>query len=541
MLPLNQTARHATATPRLVPQGAGARALRHLVATGLPVVFFAGTALSLVATASPASAGITTWYAYAGGGARSPVSCPKTTVASKKCTLSEALADAAAGATVDLATPSRKGHYVGNWAIDTGGTFVAEPLTIKAAPGAAMPVLDGNHGKRGGCQTKTCSGPVLTIGSGVHVVIDGITVEHAAGSGNGGAIDNSDGGVLTVSASIFSGNSAVDGGAIDNGDKGGGILVVSASTFIGNSAASDGGAIDDADKGSGTLTVSGSAFSQNKAGDGGAIDDSDNGGSGTATVSGSTFYANIASHNGGAIANGDTGSGTLTVSSSTFISDAAHGDGGAIDNGDKGSGNLLLSASTFSADTASVDGGAIDNADSGKGTLKASVSTFSGNVASRDGGAIDTGDRGSAAASVWASTFTGNSATGDGATIDNSDHGGSAALWVAANIFSGSCDQAGGAWFDQGYNVGTSVTCLNVDTGKTDVTSPGASDLGPLGHNGGPTKTMEPLAASPAVGVVPSGASVTIDGSAVKLCPVTDQRGVSSAAGKACNAGSVQS
>jgi len=539
MLPLNQTAMRTTATTRLVPKGP--KVFRRLVAAGLPVVFSAGTALSLVVTASPASAGITTWYAYAGGGARSPVTCPKTTVPSRRCTLSEALVDAAAGATVELATPGTKGHYVGNWALDTGGTFVAEPLTIKTAPGTTMAVLDGNHGKRGGCQTKTCSGPVLTIGSGVHVVLDGITIEHAAGSGNGGAIDNSDGGVLTVSATTFSGNSAVDGGAIDNGDKGGGVLVVSGSTFIGNSAASDGGAIDDADKGSGTATVSGSAFSQNKAGDGGAIDDGDNGGSGTATVSGSTFYANIASHDGGAIDNGERGSATVTVSTSSFTADSAHGDGGAIDNGDKGSGNLLLSASTFSADTASVDGGAIDNADSGKGTLKASVSTFSGNVASADGGAIDTGDRGSAAASVWASTFTANSATGDGGTVDNSDHGGSAALWVAANIFSGSCDQAAGAWFDQGFNVSTSVTCLNVDTGKTDVTSPGASDLAPLGHNGGPTKTIKPLASSPTVGVVPNGASVTIDGSAVKLCPITDQRGVRSAAGKACNAGSVQS
>jgi len=40
---------------------------------------------------------------------------------------------------------------------------------------------------------------------------------------------------------------------------------------------------------------------------------------------------------------------------------------------------------------------------------------------------------------------------------------------------------------------------------------------------------------------VPNGATATIDGSAVVLCPTTDQRGVKSAAGKACNAGSVQS
>jgi len=503
------------------------------------MVFFAGTALSLVVTASPASAVGTTWYAYAGGGAKFPVSCPKTTVASKKCTLAEALADASAGATIELATPGSKGHFVGNWAINTGGTFVAQPLTIKPAPGTSKPVLDGNHGKAKGCQTKICSGPVLTIGSGVHVDLKNITIESAASGGKGGGIENTTNGVLIVSGSTFSGNSAADGAAIDNGDKGGGILTVSASSFINNVATSDGGAIDNADGGAGLLAVSASTFYGNKAGDGGAIDDSDNGGSGTGTVSRSTFYADAAAHDGGAIDNGDKGSGTLTVSGSTFTADSAHADGGAIDNGDKGSANLLLSSSTFSADTASVDGGAIDNADSGKGTIKISVSTFSGNSASADGGAIDTGDRGSAAAAVWASTFSGNSATGDGGTVDNSDHGGNGALWVTANIFNGSCYQPAGAWFDQGYNIANNSTCLAEAVAKGDVSS-GASDLGPLGHNGGPTETIAPAAGSPALGAVPNGDTATLDGSSVKLCPSTDQRGVSSGAGKACNAGSVQ-
>jgi predicted outer membrane repeat protein len=538
MLPLNQSKKPASAAPRLVPQGG--RALRRLAAAGIPVVFFAGTALGFVVTASPALAGARTWYAYAGGGAKFPVACPKTTVSTKKCTLAEALARAAAGNIVELATSGSKGHYVGNWAIGTGGTFVAEPLTIKPAPGTSKPVLDGNHGKASACQTKICSGPVLTIGSGVHVDLDDITIESAATTGKGGAIKNTTNGVLIVSGSTFSGNSAADGAAIDNGDKGGGILTVSASTFINNIATGDGGAIDNADGGAGLLTVSGSAFSSNKAGDGGAIDDSDNGGSGTGTVSGSTFYANVAVHDGGAIDNGDRGSGTLTVSGSTFTADSAHADGGAIDNGDKGSGNLLVSASTFSADTASVDGGAIDNADSGKGTIKFSVSTFSGNSASADGGAIDTGDRGSAAASVSASTFSGNSASGDGGTVDNSDHGGSSALWLAANIFNGSCDQPAGAWFDEGYNVANNSTCLAAAAAKGDVSS-GASDLGPLGHNGGPTETIVPVSGSPALGAVPNGATAVLDGSSVKLCPATDQRGVGSAAGAACNAGSVQS
>jgi predicted outer membrane repeat protein len=537
MLPLDKTARHTTSRTRPVPQSR--KAFGRLAAVGLPMVFFAGTALSLVVTASPASAAGTTWYAYAGGGATSPVSCPKTTIASKKCTLAEALARAAAGSTIALATSGSKGHYVGNWAVNTGGTFVAQPLTIKTAPGISKPVLDGNHGKAGGCQTKICSGPVLTIGSEVHVDIVGITIENAASKGKGGAIENAMNGALIVSGSTFSANSAADGGAIDNGDKGGGLLTVTASKFIDNIALGDGGAIDNADKGSGIVTVSGSTFSANKAADGGAIDDGGNAGTGTVTLSSSTFYANSASDNGGAIDNGDRGSATLTVSGSTFSADSAHGDGGAIDNGDNGSANLIVSASTFSADTASVDGGAIDNANSGRGTLRVSVSSFSGNSASLNGGAIDTGDRGSAAASVSASTFAGNTAKAEGATIDNSDRGGTSAVWLAADIFSGTCDQPAGAWFDEGYNVATSSTCVGSTPPKTDAAT-SAPDLGPLGHNGGPTETMAPVAGSPAIGAVANGATATLSGTVVKLCPTTDQRGVSSAAGKACNAGSVQ-
>jgi hypothetical protein len=52
---------------------------------------------------------------------------------------------------------------------------------------------------------------------------------------------------------------------------------------------------------------------------------------------------------------------------------------------------------------------------------------------------------------------------------------------------------------------------------------------------------MRPLASNPALGIVPLNTAVTLNGNAVTLCPTTDQRGVPSAAGKACNAGAVQS
>ena len=207
------------------------------------------------------------------------------------------------------------------------------PLRIEPALGVADPTLDGNHGKTNGCQTKICDGPVLTIASGVHVDIDGITIQDADNAGHGGAIDNSRGGTVIVSASTFYGNTAGDGAAIDNGDKGGGVLSVSASMFSHNTATSDGGAIDNGDRGSGAVTVSASTFSGNTAtSDGGAIDNADRGSAGL-TISGSTFWGNRAT-DGGAIDNADRGGAGLAISASTFSSNTATGEGGAIDNAD---------------------------------------------------------------------------------------------------------------------------------------------------------------------------------------------------------------
>jgi hypothetical protein len=111
---------------------------------------------------------------------------------------------------------------------------------------------------------------------------------------------------------------------------------------------------------------------------------------------------------------------------------------------------------------------------------------------------------------------------------------------AVADIFNGSCYQSSSQtkWSDVGYNVGTNATCLNA--GAADA-SHGANRLGPLALRGGPTKTMRPLASNPAVGIVPPSTAVTLNGNPATLCPITDQRGVPSAAGKACNAGAVQS
>jgi hypothetical protein len=53
---------------------------------------------------------------------------------------------------------------------------------------------------------------------------------------------------------------------------------------------------------------------------------------------------------------------------------------------------------------------------------------------------------------------------GDGNAIDNSDDRGSGTVWVAADIFADGCNQAGGTWNDEGYNVGAGTSCENGGT-----------------------------------------------------------------------------
>ncbi|MGH9122721.1 MAG: choice-of-anchor Q domain-containing protein, partial [Acidimicrobiales bacterium] len=214
------------------------------------------------------------------------------------------------------------------------------------------------------------------------------------------------------------------------------------------------------------------------------------------------------------------------------------GHGGGIDSGDGVTGGtLVVSGVTFSSNTASNDGGAIDNGDNGESAVTVSASTFSANSAF-DGGAVDTGDsgdNGESAVTVSASTFSANSAT-NGDAIEGGFAG---AVEVAADIFAGSCDEGGATWDDGGYNVGSDASCFNsgvADTSDSSLTT----QLGPLTNNGGPTATIEPTGANPALGDIPNPTAVTLASSVVIFCPTTDQRGVASPPSSPCDAGAVQ-
>jgi hypothetical protein len=459
------------------------------------------------------------------------------------CSLSTALAQVAAGGTVELVTPGDSARYVGNWTVGTPGTSASAPVTIQPAPGlASEPVLDGNGPSAPAgqtCSTSSCDGPVLTVPIGEFVALSGIGIADAddtsGGSffSSGGGIDNM--GTVTITGSTFTDDSAGLGGAIDNSDNGGDVLgtvTVTASTFTGNTAA-DGGAIENTHFSGGqggSVAVSGSTFTDNAATDGGGAIDIGNGldAFGSVSVTGSTFTGNTAS-DGAAIDNGDDdGFGSLTLNTSTFTGNQAGRDGGAIDTGDndntndEGGGSLTVSAVTFGGNSAG-DGGAIDIGDNGgRASVTVSDSTFAGNTATA-GGAVDNvdGERGGGAV-VTASTFAGNSSD-----IDNI-----VPVTVAADAFADGCAQGTG---DLGYNVGV-ASCLDGGTGDFRTHS---LRLGPLASNGGPTQTKLPRAGSPVLGVIPDPTAVTAGGTQVTLCPATDQRGDTSAPGP-CDAGAVQ-
>src|SRR5262249_41245776 len=108
---------------------------------------------------------------------------------------------------------------------------------------------------------------IFTIDGGPNILLQGMTIANGSQpSGAGGGINNN-GGILTVTNAVITGNSSYYGGGVFNG----GTLTLMDSIVRANSASSGGG-IDNGTGYGGTLIVDSSTFSDNVAGnDGGAI------------------------------------------------------------------------------------------------------------------------------------------------------------------------------------------------------------------------------------------------------------------------------
>ncbi|HWF80802.1 MAG TPA: PQQ-binding-like beta-propeller repeat protein [Streptosporangiaceae bacterium] len=493
-----------------------------------------GESAALGSVVSAASA--RSLYAYAAGAARSPRSCPKTAQRGRECSLTQALSLVKPGGSVLLATGGKAGAYYGNFVIGTRHTSAGKPVTIRPAPGAGGPVINGDAAGKVRCPTTTCHGPVLTVRARVVANVRSVTITGGrnASRHGGGGIDDM-GAVNLTGVTITNCSAEVGGGVVV---AKGARLAVNHSAFTGDRSDFFGGAIDNGSviaqvAGSGRLVVTDSVFTRDHSQRGGAIDNG-NGGTGTATIARSTFSRDSASDHGGAIDNADSGHGTLTVTGSTFSGDSAKF-GGAIDNADSdGVGTLTVTSSTFSADSA-VHGGAIDNGERGNGTVTVRTSTFHADKASDQGSVFDTGDAGGAGTVVILDS-----------TIDN-NLGKSAisrlsgSVQMAGSILAGSKASCSRAITDAGYNLtdNTRSNC-GFSLGNTDLVGV-HPNLRPLARAGGPTATMAPASASPALEQIPNPAVAQIDpgNHSVRLCPIPDQRGDKSAEAVGCAIGAV--
>ncbi len=281
---------------------------------------------------------------------------------------------------------------------------------------------------------------VLNVDSVADLTLDNLTIANGNTSNSGGGVNNN--GIMTLTNSVLSGNSAV-GGIYSNTFGGSiyntGTMIVTNSVLSGNLAAYGGGIYNH-----GTLTVTGSTLSGNMStdgyygGDGGGIYNN-----GTLTATGSTFTGNIASFGGGGIANSN---GTTTVTNSTFTGNiVSFGSGGGI----VGDGAGIFSDS---------------------GTTTVTNSTIAGNAADHDGSGVFANG---GILNLNNSLIANNTGSGDLCSFSNSP---------TINA--------------QNTLIEDNLNCVN-GTNVNNLT--GDPLLSALADNGGPTQTMALLDGSPAI------------------------------------------
>ena len=278
-------------------------------------------------------------------------------------------------------------YYIGNSALNHGGaiSFKDTAGTLKSSDDT----YEDNDAAFGGA----------IFNGSANGVIDGSTFtgnKATAEQGAGGAIYNAAGGKIDIDDATFTGNTAALGGAINNAiadsknNLAAGELSISGSTFENNQAlGSQGGAI----RNQGTITsIESTEFIGNSAHNGGAIN---NGTAGVITfISGSTFANNSAStaplgsavsYQGGAITNAGK---IEVISDSYFTGNSTVGTGGAIANVAPQSStgalpSIALANVDFTGNTAGESGGAIANMN---GTVSLNQTIMTGNTAGVGGG-----------------------------------------------------------------------------------------------------------------------------------------------------------
>lgn len=452
--------------------------------------------------------------------------------------------------------------------------MTVQNFTFTTGPGAAVNVASGgsfesagvtylknvvNGGQSGGA---LYSSGAVTITGGL---FDGNTAADA-----GGAIGTGTTGTLLISDATFNNNQSSAGGAINT--KVGG--KISTSVFFSNTATSgapaagvEGFAFGGAINVTGTLTILTSTFSSNRATASGGFP----GGAATAyggaihfplsasgaiTISNSSFYSNTATANGaigmtpgsanakgGGVYAGDFGS-PLTIYGSTFaynIVNAAGANGQPAGSsaapGNGAGGGIFSYAGKTNITNSTIYSNSVTAITNGSTTL--SYGNAAGGGVSIEGAA--TGNFNSVTVLDNQMRFNGTTGSGDGAGINVAPFSGFVNLTntvVARNTHS-----SGGASTTEnctspnpqptsqksfGYNLSDDATCLLTATGDLQNSPTATLNFGPLADNGGPTKTIEPLAGSPALDTGNT------------TCLAVDQRGASRPQGAKCDKGAME-
>ncbi|MDR1167484.1 MAG: hypothetical protein LBK53_01155 [Heliobacteriaceae bacterium] len=292
-------------------------------------------------------------------------------------------------------------------------------------------------------------------GTNTYSITNVTFLNNANSSGNGGGsyihaqVANTAGADYEITGSVFTQNSALNGGAVynssDNSSAGVNVAFsVTNSDFTGNTAVSgNGGAIyNNSNNGSpnNTFTVTGGTFSGNTAlnGSGGAIFNqvfNPYGGANVFNIDG--IFNNNSAQNSGAVENeviGGAGVNTFNISG-TFTGNSAANNGGAVSAFTGVTGNSPYAGSsdfnitgTFENNSAGSSGGAVYiNTGRGQSTVVSNLSgDFTGNRAASGGAVYNYANNNSAQAEAEAAlnitggtNFTNNSASNGGAIYND--------------------------------------------------------------------------------------------------------------------------
>ncbi|MCQ4167429.1 choice-of-anchor Q domain-containing protein [Tahibacter harae] len=444
----------------------------------------------------------------------------------------------------------------GSIVLSSGAIDIFDALSING-PGAAQLSISGNHASR-----LFRIGPAGGSRASLTTAISGLSLIDASSPDEGGAIfvDDSD---LTIDGCVFRGNSAQRGGGLYAFPSGSTSLILRNTRFENNTATADGGGFgaQDIDNVSlNNVTVSGNTAA--RSGGGGFLRGVN------INITQSRFSGNTGStqapgvggaSGGGALRiDGTKATAVIQISNTQFSANASQrGQGGALwlsaqppetppviasapldriqadaNTADLAGGaiyaanlNLTLSNSTLAGNRAQQAGGGI--AFQTAGALSLSNATVSGNSSVQaSGGGIY-----SAAATTLelaSSTVAGNSAASAGGIRRD----GAAAILrnsIIADNTAASAADLGGA-FAPNFTLIESSTGTSLAAGSGNLTGVDPL-LGALAVNGGPTWTLLPAAASPALN---AGDTVTAG------LPAADQRGLTRIAAGRIDMGAVE-